>query len=88
MYVFTDYKYKVYKTSFDLIYVQYIENEAKKIAGINTSPEAEFSVSICSTQKFICSSDDGVPKLLVLENDTSYKRKHLQKQDDVIIISD
>ena len=34
---------------------------------------AEFSVSICSTPKFICSSDDGVPRLLITENDTSYK---------------
>ena len=27
------------------------------------SPVAEFSVSICSTSKFICSSDGGVPRL-------------------------
>ena len=32
-------------------------------------PIAEFSVSICSTPKFICNSDDGVPKLLIAEND-------------------
>ena len=37
------------------------------------SPVAEFSVPICSTPKFICSSVDGVPKLLITENDTSYK---------------
>ena len=36
-------------------------------------PEADFSVSICSTLKFICSSDDGVSRLLITENDTSYK---------------
>ena len=37
------------------------------------SPVAEFSVSICSTPKFICSSDDSVRRLLITENDTSYK---------------
>ena len=31
------------------------------------SPVAEFSVSICSTSKFICSSDDGVARLLMKE---------------------
>ena len=36
-------------------------------------PEAEFSVSICSTPKFIWSSDDCVPRLLITENDISYK---------------
>ena len=30
---------------------------------------AEFSVPICSTPKFICSSDDGVPGLLFTESD-------------------
>ena len=39
-----------------------------------TFPVAEFSVSICSTPKFIWSSDDSVPRLL-------------QKQKDVNIIS-
>ena len=45
------------------------------------SPLAEFSLSICSTPKFICTSDDGVNyrsrlliRLLITENDTSYKR--------------
>ena len=33
------------------------------------NPVTEFSVSICSTLKFICSSDDGVPRLLITEND-------------------
>ena len=37
------------------------------------TPVAGFSVSICSTPKFICSSYDGVPRLLITENDTSYK---------------
>ena len=37
------------------------------------SPVAEFSVSICSTPKFICSSDDVAPRLLITEYDTSYK---------------
>ena len=32
----------------------------------------EFSVSICSTPKFICSLDDGVPMLLITGNDASY----------------
>ena len=36
-------------------------------------PVAEFSMSICSTSKFICSSDDGVPRLLITEYDSSYK---------------
>ena len=34
---------------------------------------AELSVPICSTPKFICSLDDGVPRILITENDTSYK---------------
>ena len=38
-----------------------------------STPVTEFSVSICSTPKFICSSDDGEPRLLITENDTSYK---------------
>ena len=33
------------------------------------SPVAEFSVLVCSTPKFICSSDYGVPRLLITEND-------------------
>ena len=37
------------------------------------SPVAEFSVSICSTPKFICSSDDSVRRLLMTKNDASYK---------------
>ena len=37
--------------------------------------------------KFICSSDDGVPRLLISEIDISYKNNILQKQDDVNIIS-
>ena len=36
-------------------------------------PVAEFSVPVCSTRKFICSSDDGVPRFLTRRNDTSYK---------------
>ena len=36
------------------------------------APVAEFSVSACSTAKFICSSDDSVPRLLSTENDSSY----------------
>ena len=35
------------------------------------NPVAEFSVSFCSTPKFICSSDDSVPRLLITEKDTS-----------------
>ena len=38
-----------------------------------TDSVAEFSVSICSTPKFIYSSDDDVPRLLITENDASYK---------------
>ena len=38
-----------------------------------TDPVAEFSVSICGTPEFICSSDDDIPRLLIAENDTSYK---------------
>ena len=37
------------------------------------SSVAEFSVSICSTPKFVCSSGDDVLRLLITENDTSYK---------------
>ena len=40
---------------------------------LKTSPVAEFSLSICNTQKFICSSDDDLPRLLISENDTFYK---------------
>ena len=43
------------------------------IISIILSPEAEFSVSICSTPKLICRLDDGVPRLLITENDASYK---------------
>ena len=39
-----------------------------------TNPVAEFSVSICSIPKFICSSDDGVPRLLIIENENFSKR--------------
>ena len=39
------------------------------------TPIAELSVSICSTPKIICSSDDGVGKLLISENDMSYESK-------------
>ena len=31
-----------------------------RMGGLDLNPVAEFSVSICSTPKFICSSDDGV----------------------------
>ena len=34
---------------------------------------AEFSASICSAPKFICSSNDGVLILLTTKNDASYK---------------
>ena len=37
------------------------------------APVAEFSVSICSTPKFICTSDDCVPRLLIAENVLLYK---------------
>ena len=43
---------------------------------------AEFSVSICSTPKFICTPDDGVPWLLIIENDTSYKSNIYKKKKD------
>ena len=36
-------------------------------------PVVEFSVSICSTPKIICTSDDGVPKLLITENEPLIK---------------
>ena len=36
-------------------------------------PVAEFSVSICSTPKFICRSNDGVPMLLITENVSDIK---------------
>ena len=36
-------------------------------------PVAEFSATVCRTQNFFCSSDDGVSRLLITENNTSYK---------------
>ena len=35
------------------------------------NPVAEFSVLMCITPKFICNSDDYVPRILITENDTS-----------------
>ena len=32
-------------------------------------PVAEFFVLVCTTPKFICSSDDGAPRILITEND-------------------
>ena len=48
----------------------------EKILGkwVATDPVAEFSVSISSTPKFICSSYDGVPRLLITQNYISYKK--------------
>ena len=40
---------------------------------VRDCPVAEFSVSVCITLKFICTPNDGVPTLLITENDTSYK---------------
>ena len=40
---------------------------------LHVSPVAEFSVSISNTPKFICSLDDGAPRLLITENDASFK---------------
>ena len=37
------------------------------------NPVAEFSISICSTPKFICSADDGVLRLLNSKSDAFYK---------------
>ena len=34
-------------------------------------PVAEFSVTVCSTPKFILTSDDGIPGLLITDNDVS-----------------
>ena len=42
------------------------------VTKIPSSLVAEFSVSICITPKFICSSDDRVPRLLIAEYDSSY----------------
>ena len=40
----------------------------------NSCPSSRiFCVSLCSTPNFICSLDAGVPRLLITENDTSYK---------------
>ena len=36
---------------------------------------AEFPVPVCSSPKFICSLDDGVPRLLITENDAFYKSR-------------
>ena len=51
----------------------------EQIIWLLKSPVAEFSEYICSTPKFICSSDDGVPWLLNIENDTSYIKVPLTK---------
>ena len=40
---------------------------------------AEFSVSNYSTPKFICASDDGVPRLLITENDNIDKKSNLYR---------
>ena len=39
---------------------------------IEKIPVAEFSASTCIISKFICSSENGIPRLLITENDTSY----------------
>ena len=45
-----------------------------QISLLGNGPVVEFSVSICSTPNFVCSLDDGIPRLLITENDDiSYK---------------
>ena len=51
-----------------------------------STPIAEFSVSICSTPKFICSSADGILRLLITGNGISYESNLYKKQNDVNII--
>ena len=43
------------------------EKQTKSDISFHSSPVAEFSVSVCSTPKFICSSGDGVPRLVITE---------------------
>ena len=57
----------------NLMNIQYVPTIMKP-------PLAEFIVSICSTPKFICSLDDGVPRLLITESDSSYKSNIYKKK--------
>ena len=45
-----------------------VRQQALQIILDLADPVAEFSASISSTPKFICSSDDGVPRSLDREN--------------------
>ena len=64
-----------------IIYVLSINREHSK------GPVTEFSVSICSAPKFVCSSDDGIPRLLITEIDNNSCNRALKKQDGVNITS-
>ena len=55
------------------IHFVHTEVRARQNEKVTSLPSSRFSVSICSTLKFICSSDDEVSRLLITENDTSYK---------------
>ena len=60
----------MYEERNEIIVLRWNDNSVVKLG----SPVAEFSVSICSKPKFVCSSDDGIPRLLITENDNnSYK---------------
>ena len=59
---------------FDINFIR----KAQDFSVLKINTVAEFSVSICNTPKFICSSDggvsiEGVPRLLNTRNDASYK---------------
>ena len=49
-------------------------NDLKHRIHIINNPVAEFSASICSTPKFICSWDEGVPRL-------KFSNKHLSRKE-------
>ena len=62
---------------FQLFY--YILSFKNHIHVIFKNPEAEFSVSICSTPKFVCSSDGGIPMLLVTESHNNSNKRNIKK---------
>ena len=50
------------------------------------SPVAECSVSICSTPKFVRSSDDGIPRLLISENDNNSHKTNIYRNTMIWIL--
>ena len=61
-------------------YRKYSNNFAVDYLTEILTPVAEFSVSVCTRPKFLCTSDDSVPRLLIIENDASYKSNIYKKR--------